>query len=322
MTRPHFRTRAVAVVTGTVFALSFPATFTLGAAHAASGDRDGDGMPNRWERNHGMNPRKAVDAKRDFDRDGLINLREYRLKSEIRDEDTDNDGHDDGNEVKDGFRSTHVKDADSDNDGTLDGDEDEDRDGVDNEDEDDARERCARDDDDRDSDHVDDEDENELGTLVRAADSDGNGVTDGDEDADEDGEANEDEDDDAADRCDGDFDGDGESDEDDADLFGSIVSFDEATDTLALESASGHTVTLEITEDTEIEVEGDPAPTAQSAADEDESDEQEDDEESDDEESEEEDREGTTADLVPGAYVAEIEIDDDTGTLEEITLYA
>jgi hypothetical protein len=316
MTRPNMGARAVAAVTGTVFALSFPATFALSAAHAVSGDRDGDGIPNRWERTHGMNPTKAADAKADFDRDRLINLAEYRAGSLIRDEDTDNDGHDDGDEVKDGLKSTNVKDADTDNDGTPDGDEDADRDGVDNEDEDDAREGCARDDDDRDSDHVDDEDENELGTLIRSADSDANGVTDGDEDADEDSEANEDEDDDAADRCDGDFDGDGESDEDDEDLFGSIVSFDGAANTLTLESASGHTLTLEVTEDTEIEIEGDPAPTAQSAADEEDS---KDDEE---EESEDEDREGTTADLVPGAQVAEIEIDDDTGTLEEITLYS
>jgi hypothetical protein len=93
------------------------------------------------------------------------------------------------------------------------------------------------------------------------------------------------------------------------------VSFDEATSTLTLQSTSGHTLTLEITEDTEIEIEGDPAPTAQPAADED---------SEGDEESEEEndDREGTTADLVPGAQVAEIEIDDDNGTLEEITLYS
>jgi hypothetical protein len=307
MTRPNMGARAVAAVTGTVFALSFPATFALSAAHAGTGDRDGDGIPNRWERTHGMNPTKAADAKADFDRDGLVNLAEYRAGSLLRDEDTDNDGHDDGDEVKDRLKSTHVKDADTDNDGTPDGDEDADRDGVDNEDEDDAREGCARDDDDRDSDHVDDEDENEIGTKVRAADSDGNGVTDGDEDADEDGEANEDEDDDAADRCDGDFDGDGEADEDDQDLFGSIVSFDDATNTLTLQSVGGHTVTLEITEDTEIEIEGDPAPTAQSTA---------------DQESEGDDREGTTADLVPGAQVAEIEIDDDTGTLEEITLYS
>jgi hypothetical protein len=313
MTRSSVGARAVAAVTGTAFALALPAAVALSPAHAATGDRDGDGIPNRWERTHGMNPHRAADAKRDFDKDGLSNLAEYRLKTLIRDEDTDIDGHDDGDEVKDGFKSTHVKKADTDSDTVLDGDEDANGNGIDNEDEDDAREACARDDDDIDFDDVSDEDENELGTLLRVADSDRNGIRDGEEDADEDGEANEDEDDDDLDRCDGDLDGDGESDEDDEDLFGSIVSFDEATSVLTLESAGGHTLSLEVTEDTEIEIEGDPAPGTATAS-----------EESDDDEDgdEREDREGTTADLVPGAQVAEIEIDDETGTLEEITLYA
>ncbi len=202
---------------------------TMVPANAAGSDRDGDGIPNRWEKSHGMNPLRAADAKVDFDRDGLVNLREYRLSGLIRDEDTDNDGHDDGDEVKDGTRSTSLGDADTDDDGLEDGDEDADRDGLDNEDEDDARESCRLDDDDRDSDDVDDEDENEFGLAIGDADTDDDDILDGDEDADENGEANEDEDDDVADRCDGDFDGDGESDEDDGDLFGTIASFDSAT---------------------------------------------------------------------------------------------
>lgn len=302
MSRFNVGVRAVAAVTGTVFALGLPAAVALSPAQAASGDRDGDGIPNRWESSHGMNPSRAADARADFDKDGLTNLQEYRLRTLIRDEDTDNDGHDDGDEVRDGHRSTMVRSADTDRDGTLDGDEDADRDGVDNEDEDDAGEGCGRDDDDRDSDDVADEDENELGTLVRAADSDGDGVIDGEEDSDEDGEANEDEDDHDLDLCNGDLDGDGESDEDEADLFGSIVTFDEATGVLTLQSLAGHTLSLKVTEDTEIEIEGDPAPGAATE--------------------EQEDREGSTADLVPGAQVAEIEIDDESGTLEEIELFA
>ncbi|WP_157953200.1 hypothetical protein [Nocardioides allogilvus] len=308
MSRSNVGARVVAAVTGTVFALSLPATVALSPAHAATGDRDGDGIPDRWERTHGMNPSKAADAKADFDRDALSNLVEYRLKSLIRDEDSDNDGHDDGDEILDGFKSTRVTDPDTDNDGRLDGDEDADRDGIDNEDEDDAREACGRDDDDRDSDHVDDEDENELGTGVRAADSDGDGVVDGDEDTDEDGEANEDEDDAAVDRCDGDFDGDGEADEDSEDLFGSIVSFDQASGVLTLQSAAGDLLSVEVTADTEIEIEGDPAPGTATG--------------SDESAEEQEDRDGTTADLLPGTQVAEIELDDETGTLEEIQLYA
>lgn len=309
--------RLVAAATGAALALTLPATLGLGAAHAADRDRDDDGIPNRWERTHGMNPLRAADALRDFDRDGLTNLREYRLRTLIRDEDTDNDGHDDGDEVKDGYASTKVTAADTDDDGTLDGDEDTDRDDVDNEDEDDADESCARDDDDRDDDSVTDEDENDYGLKVGVADSDGNGVLDGDEDSDEDGHTNEDDDDDDLDRCDGDHDGDGESDEDDDDLFGTIVSFDEGTGILTLESVSGHTLSVKVTEDTEIEIEGDAGPI-QSESDESE----EADEEDSDESEEQEDREGTTADLVPGAQVAELEIDDETGTLEEIELYA
>lgn len=311
MSRPRMGARAVAAVTGTVFALGLPATFALSPAQAASGDRDGDGIPNRWESTHGMNPSLAADALRDFDRDGLTNLREYRLGTKIRDEDTDNDGHDDGDEIKDGFASTKIKVADTDGDGVLDGNEDGDGDGVDNEDADDADEPCGRDDDDRDDDNVTDEDEDDFELKVNVADSDGNGILDGDEDTNEDGQANEDDDDDELDRCDGDEDGDGESDEDDEDLFGSVVSFDEGTRVLTLESVNGDTLSLEVTDETEIEIEGDPAPGTSTAS-----------EESDEDSEEQEDREGTTADLVPGAHVAEIEIDDDTGTLAEIELYA
>ncbi len=139
---------------------------TTGTAQARSRDSDRDGIPNRWERTHGMNPHRAADASRDFDGDRLSNLREYRAGSLIRDEDTDNDGHDDGDEATDGYRSTDLRDADTDDDGIRDGDEDADRDGIDNEDEDDAREVCSRDDDDRDRDDVDDEDENDYGLRV------------------------------------------------------------------------------------------------------------------------------------------------------------
>lgn len=271
-------------------------------AHAGGRDSDGDGMPNRWERSHGLNPRSATDAKRDLDTDRLTNLVEYRMGSEPDDEDSDNDGHDDGDEVKDGKASTDVHDADTDDDGLKDGDEDADKDGVDNEDEDDARESCRKDDDDNDADHVDDEDENELGLSRRDSDGDDDGVLDGDEDADKDGEANEDEDDALEDRCDGDFDGDGESDEDDEDLFGAIQAFDATTGALTVTSLAGHSITAIVTEDTEIEFE-----ESESQG------EWEDETEWDDE--------GSTADLVPGAQVAELEIDDEAGAFEEIALY-
>lgn len=278
-------------------------------AHAGDRDRDGDGIPNRWEQAHGMNPLRAADAKADFDRDGLTNLREYRLGTKIRNADTDSDGYDDGDEVKDGFRSTHVVNADTDGDGLLDGDEDADRDGVDNEDEDDALERCRFDDADRDGDHVADEDENELGLVVGESDSDGDGAEDGEEDADRDGEANEDEDDDDLDTCDGDYDGDGEADEDDDDRLGAIVSYDNTTATLTVDSYNLGTVSFTLTEDTEIKAKDSNGPDG-----------------SDDEHL-------TTADLQPGLIVAELEVDDDAeeegevefdislGVLKEIKIY-
>ena len=160
-------------------------------AHAGSSDSDGDGIPNRWERSHGMNPFKAADARADLDKDGLANLAEYSLGGQLRDEDTDNDGHDDGDEVKDGSRSTNVLDADTDNDGIEDGDEDADNDGIDN------------------------EDENELGGQVNDSDSDNDGVEDGNEDADNDGIDDEDGDDSLDDDCSSSDDEDEEEEEDD-----------------------------------------------------------------------------------------------------------
>ncbi len=270
-------------------------------ADAASSDRDGDGIPNRWESSHGMDPLRAADARADFDRDGLVNVREYRLGGLIRDEDTDDDGHDDGDEVTDGTRSTSLVDADTDDDGIEDGDEDADRDGIDNEDEDDAEESCRLDDDDRDADNVDDEDENDYGLRIDVADTDANGILDGDEDTDEDGQANEDDDDDAGDRCDGDFDGDGKHDEDDGDLFGTIASFVPATGTLSVNSLAGFTVTSVVDGDTKIELE---EPEGFEGG----------------KDGDFED-EGSTADLVAGARVVELELDDKTGAFESVTLY-
>lgn len=280
------------------------------AAQASTSDNDRDGIPNRFERTHGLNPNRAADAKADFDQDGLNNLREYRIGSLLRDEDTDDDGHDDGDEVRDGFTSTHVDDPDTDNDGTPDGDEDANHDGIDNEDADDATESCASDDDDRDGDSVSDEDENELGLKAGSDDSDADGTADGDEDADHDGEANEDGDDSLDDACDGDHDNDGEADEDEGDLIGTITSFDETTGTLVVTSTDGFTVSGRVTSDTELDFE---------EADGDEGD----DSDEGDEGDEFEDRDATTADLQPGVRVAELEFGDDAapGTLEEVEIY-
>jgi hypothetical protein len=278
-------TRTLAILAGSSLLLAL----SLAAPSSAAGrDSDHDGIPNRWERAHGMNPHKKSDARADFDKDGLSNRAEYRHHTKLRDEDTDNDGADDGDEVHDGSASTNVRDADTDNDGRLDGDEDADRDGITNEDEDDATETCARADDDVDHDHVADEDENELGLTVGDADSDNDGITDGSEDRDHDGEANEDEDDAVGDACD-------DSSEDVGDLLGTIAGYDAGTGALTVTTVGGGTITETVTGDTRIKfehVDGTPDPGTAS-----------------------------TADLLPGAQVAELEVNDKTGSLEKVSLY-
>jgi len=214
-------------------------------SYAASGDRDHDGMPNRWEARHGLDPDRA-NGDRDKDHDGLRNLQEYRRHAHPLDEDTDGDGHDDGDEVGDGSRDTRVLVRDTDDDGILDGDDDSDGNGVSDEDEDDAAESCRRDDDDRDGDHVSDEDERELGGRAGDSDSDDDGLDDGAEDRDHDGESDEDEDDSEDDECD-------HADEDLDDLLGTIVTFDESTGELVVDTLASGSQTFVVTDHTKIE---------------------------------------------------------------------
>jgi hypothetical protein len=68
------------------------------AAMASSRDSDRDGMPNRWEKSHGLKVHKA-DARGDKDHDGLKNLAEYRLGTDPRNADSDDDGVKDGHDV-------------------------------------------------------------------------------------------------------------------------------------------------------------------------------------------------------------------------------
>jgi len=151
----------------------------------------------------------------------------------------------------------------------------------------------VRDDDDHDDDDVSDEDENEQGTRVRDADSDDDGASDGDEDDDEDGEANEDEDDSDSDACDGDSDGDGEDDEDSDDLLGVIASYDDSTRQLTITAEAGGALTYQLTADAEIEWDSSGEGSSE---------------------------DGSFADLQPGVQVAEVDLDDDTGKVEEVEL--
>jgi len=48
-------------------------------------DKDGDGMPDAWEEDHGLNPLDPNDANLDLDRDGYSNLDEYEARTSPED---------------------------------------------------------------------------------------------------------------------------------------------------------------------------------------------------------------------------------------------
>src|SRR3954449_13330682 len=76
----------------------FAATLLLaGPAHAATTDRNRDGLPDRWERSHHLSLR-LDQARRDQDHDGLDNRGEYRAGFNPHDRDSDDDGIADGRE--------------------------------------------------------------------------------------------------------------------------------------------------------------------------------------------------------------------------------
>jgi hypothetical protein len=65
-------------------------------------DTDGDGMPDFWETENGLNA-NSNDAAADLDDDGLTNLQEYQNRTNPALKDTDNDGMPDGWEVQYGL---------------------------------------------------------------------------------------------------------------------------------------------------------------------------------------------------------------------------
>ena len=68
--------RATVTAAGVLVALA--AALLAPPAVAAARDTDHDGMPDRWEKAHGLDWRKA-NARGDADHDGYTNLREFRL---------------------------------------------------------------------------------------------------------------------------------------------------------------------------------------------------------------------------------------------------
>ncbi|GEM_PF-1772908 len=61
-------------------------------------DTDGDGIPDFWEIDNGLNP-NVNDAQNDNDGDGLTNIQEYQYHTDPKNKDTDGDGYSDGDEV-------------------------------------------------------------------------------------------------------------------------------------------------------------------------------------------------------------------------------
>jgi hypothetical protein len=80
---------------------------------AAPRDRDDDGLPDRWERSHGLSAAKPS-AKRDPDGDRLINRRELGHLTHPRRADTDRDRLRDGAEVRRFHTNPRKRDTDGD----------------------------------------------------------------------------------------------------------------------------------------------------------------------------------------------------------------
>ena len=101
-----------------------------GVGNNADLDDDGDGMPDSWERLHGLDPFEPSDALADADGDGVANDSDNCLVVPNAGQlDTDGDGIDDNEEGAaaerdtDGDGTPDYKDTDSDDDGVLDADE-------------------------------------------------------------------------------------------------------------------------------------------------------------------------------------------------------
>ena len=72
------------------------------AAKSSKAKNDRDRMPNGWEKKHGLNVR-VNDAQQDPDGDLLVNIAEFKNKTDPQNADSDGDGFSDGAEVLDGY---------------------------------------------------------------------------------------------------------------------------------------------------------------------------------------------------------------------------
>jgi hypothetical protein len=86
---------------------------SLKSSPSALEDSDNDGMPNNWELKFELEFNNPDDADIDIDKDGLSNFEEYKLKTNPRQKDTDNDLIPDGWEHQNAL-DPRVNDADGD----------------------------------------------------------------------------------------------------------------------------------------------------------------------------------------------------------------
>lgn len=81
---------AAVIASLTLFAAAIP----VATGSSGGNDRDRDGMPDTWERQHGV-----FIATADEDGDSLSNADEFRIGSDPRNPDSDGDGERDGDDL-------------------------------------------------------------------------------------------------------------------------------------------------------------------------------------------------------------------------------